>query len=54
MIGILGKTGSGKTTLIDLISGLLLPTSGEIFVDNISIKKFLKTGNIKFHILIKT
>ena len=32
-IGFIGKTGSGKSTLIDLIMGLLEPTAGQIEVD---------------------
>ena len=32
-IGIIGETGSGKSTLIDLIMSLIFPTSGKIFVD---------------------
>lgn len=40
-LGITGQTGSGKTTFVDLLLGLLEPISGEILVDNISLKKYL-------------
>ena len=39
IIGIVGKTGGGKSTLIDLIMGLLTPTSGVLMVDNVNITK---------------
>lgn len=32
-VGIIGKTGSGKSTFLDLLMGLLVPSSGEIYVD---------------------
>ncbi len=36
-IGIIGTSGAGKTTLVDIILGLIRPNSGEYFVDDIPI-----------------
>ena len=41
-IGIKGKTGSGKTTIIDLITGLLIPDEGKILLNNEPLIKHLK------------
>jgi ABC-type multidrug transport system fused ATPase/permease subunit len=37
LVGFAGKTGSGKTTLVDIILGLLIPQEGEILVDGRSV-----------------
>lgn len=36
-IGVIGKTGSGKSTLVDLLMGLLEPTAGRIVVDGLDL-----------------
>jgi ABC-type multidrug transport system fused ATPase/permease subunit len=36
-IALIGKSGAGKTTLVDVILGLLIPESGDIQVDGVSI-----------------
>jgi len=38
-IGLVGTTGSGKTTFADLLMGLLWPTQGKIFVDGKPLKR---------------
>jgi ABC-2 type transport system ATP-binding protein len=39
VFGLLGPNGAGKSTVNKMIMGLLKPTSGEITVDNIDIRK---------------
>ncbi|HEY4543599.1 MAG TPA: energy-coupling factor transporter ATPase [Tissierellaceae bacterium] len=36
-IGLIGHTGSGKSTLVQHLNGLIMPTSGDIIVDGINI-----------------
>ena len=38
-IGIMGLSGSGKTTFLDLILGLIEPTNGKILIDGVDIQK---------------
>jgi len=47
-VALIGHTGSGKSTLIQHINGLLKPTSGTILVDDIDItKKKVKLTSIR-------
>lgn len=34
-VGVIGETGSGKSTLIDIIMGLITPTAGSLLVDGV-------------------
>ncbi|MCL1827699.1 MAG: ABC transporter ATP-binding protein/permease [Candidatus Cloacimonetes bacterium] len=36
---IMGQSGAGKTTILNLISGLLIPTEGSIYINDINIKE---------------
>ena len=49
-IGIIGHTGSGKSTLIQHLNGLLKPTSGQVLLDGVDIwsnKKFTRQARFR-------
>jgi ATP-binding cassette, subfamily B, bacterial PglK len=42
IIGIVGKSGEGKSTLVNILSGFIVPTQGTIYVDDTDIQKNLR------------
>ncbi len=50
-IGLMGHTGSGKSTVIQLMNGLLRPTEGRVLVDNCELfAKDTKMRDIRFKV----
>ena len=49
MVAFVGRSGCGKTTLIKLIAGLLEPTEGTIFFDNVDLRT-LNYRDIRRHV----
>jgi ATP-binding cassette, subfamily B, bacterial PglK len=46
-IGLVGTSGAGKSTLVDLILGLLKPTSGAIYVDGVDVATGMRSWQDK-------
>ena len=52
-LGIVGPNGGGKSTLLKLMLGLLIPTKGEVYIYNTLIAKFKdwsKIGYVSQHV----
>lgn len=50
IIGLIGQTGSGKSTLVQLLNGLLIPSKGDVIVDGINTKEKEKRRDIRFKV----
>lgn len=50
LVALIGPSGGGKSTLIDLLMGALIPSSGTVLIDDIPAKEFIKRfpGKIGF------
>jgi ABC-2 type transport system ATP-binding protein len=48
IFGFIGPNGAGKTTTIKMITGMLLPTSGQVLIDNVDISKNAVEAKSKF------
>ena len=49
--GIIGHTGSGKSTLVQMFNGLLQPTSGKIYINGVDIwAKPKEIGSVRFRV----
>ncbi len=46
-VGLMGANGSGKTTLARCLNGLLLPTSGDVLVDNLNTRDPMDLNEIR-------
>ena len=53
-LGLIGSTGSGKTTMVDIILGLLNPEKGALEVDGKLItKENARSGNVLLGMCLK-
>lgn len=50
-VGVIGHTGSGKSTLIQMINGLIKPSEGAVFIDGVNIyDKAVGLRDIRFKV----
>lgn len=50
IVGLIGQTGSGKSTLVQLLNGLLLPSKGDVVIDGINSKNKEKRRAARFKV----
>lgn len=47
-VSIVGRSGSGKSTLLKMLGGLLVPTQGQVFIDDTSIYELSEKGPARY------
>ena len=50
IVSVIGESGIGKSTLLNIIGGLIRPDSGDIYINNQSINYDLDTSNLRKNI----
>lgn len=50
IVGLIGQTGSGKSTLVQLLNGLLIPSNGDCLIDGINSKDKKKRKDARFKV----
>lgn len=53
-VGFVGPSGAGKTTIVDVILGLLTPTSGKVLIDGVDIQERLASWQRKIGYIPQT
>lgn len=49
-IGLIGHTGSGKSTLVQTLNGLIKPTSGKVLFDGVDIHQSKNLRQVRFNV----
>lgn len=50
VVGLIGQTGSGKSTLVQLLNGLLIPSNGDCIIDGINSKDKKRRKEARFKV----
>lgn len=50
IVGLIGQTGSGKSTLVQLLNGLLIPSNGDCLIDGVNSKDKKKRKDARFKV----
>lgn len=50
VVGLIGQTGSGKSTLVQLLNGLLIPSKGDCIIDGINSKDKKRRKEARFKV----